>query len=111
LHLPGATALVLLYLFFQIISQFNSLQVNYQAVVNMLPSFGNVVDIKTSCEAEAEREIARLHEVTLRRRIELRNVSFSYAADSRSAVEHVNLKVDAEKMTAIVGTSGAGKAR
>ena len=111
LHLPGATALVLLYLFFQIISQFNSLQVNYQAVVNMLPSFGNVVDIKTSCEAEAEREIARPHEVTLRRRIELRNVSFSYAADSQSAVEHVNLKVDAGKMTAIVGTSGAGKAR
>jgi ABC-type bacteriocin/lantibiotic exporter with double-glycine peptidase domain len=35
--------------------------------------------------------------------------SFSYAADGQSAVEHVNLKVDAGKMTAVVGTSGAGK--
>jgi len=34
LHLPGATVLVLLYLFFMIIPQFNSLQLNYQAVVN-----------------------------------------------------------------------------
>jgi len=109
LHLPGATALVLLYLFFQIIPQFNSLQLNYQAVVNMLPAFANITDIKTRCEAEEEREIIRPHEVALRRRIALRDVSFSYAADSQSAVAHVNLTVDAGKMTAVVGTSGAGK--
>jgi len=108
LHVPGATALVLLYLFFQIIPQFNSLQLNYQAVVNMLPSFANVMDIKTSCEAEAERETVRPHDVTLQRRIELRDVSFSYTA-GQSAIEHVNLKVDAGKITAVVGTSGAGK--
>ena len=109
LHLPGATVLVLLYLFFMIIPQFNALQLNYQAVVNMLPSFANVVDIKARCEAEAEREISHAHDVTLRRRVELRDVSFSYAADGQSAVEHVNLTVDAGKMTAVVGTSGAGK--
>jgi ATP-binding cassette subfamily C protein len=109
LHLPGATALVLLYLFFMIIPQFNSLQLNYQAVVNMLPSYANVVDIKARCEAEAEREIARPHDVTLRRRVELRDVSFSYAGEGQSAVEHINLTVDAGKMTAVVGTSGAGK--
>ena len=109
LHLPGATALVLLYLFFQIIPQFNSLQLSYQAVINMLPSFGNVLDIKTRCDAEAERTIARPRQVTLQRRVELRDVSFSYAADSQSGVQHANLKVDAGKMTAIVGSSGAGK--
>jgi ATP-binding cassette subfamily C protein len=100
---------VLLYLFFQIIPQFNSLQLTYQTVINMLPSFANVADIQARCEAEVEREIARPHEVTLRRRIELRDVSFSYAADRQSAVEHVSLTVDAGKMTAVVGTSGAGK--
>jgi len=97
LHLPGATALVLLYLFFQIIPQFNSLQLNYQAVINTLPSFGNVVDIKARCEAEAEREIARPHEVTLRRRVELRDVSFSYAADSQSAVSTSPLRSTRER--------------
>ena len=109
LHLPGATTLVLLYLFFMIIPQFNSLQLNYQAVVNMLPSYANVMDIKARSEAEAEREVARPRDVTLRRRVELRDVSFSYAAEGQSAVEHINLTVDAGKMTAIVGTSGAGK--
>jgi ATP-binding cassette subfamily C protein len=109
LHLPGATVLVLLYLFFMIIPQFNSLQLNYQAVVNMLPSYANVMDIKARSEAEAEREVARPRDVTLRRRVELRDVSFSYAAEGQSAVEHINLTVDAGKMTAIVGTSGAGK--
>jgi ATP-binding cassette subfamily C protein len=39
----------------------------------------------------------------------LRDVSFSYAGDGQSAVEHINLTVDAGKMTAVVGTSGAGK--
>jgi ATP-binding cassette subfamily C protein len=109
LHLPGVVVLVLLYLFFQIIPQINSLQVNYQAIVNMLPSFANVTDIKARCEAEAEREVVRPHGITLKRSIEFQDVSFSYAADGQSTVEHVNLKIDAGQMTAIVGTSGAGK--
>ena len=109
LYLPGAVVLVLLYLFFMIIPQINSLQVNYQAIVNMLPSFANVMDIKARCEAEAEREVARPHAIALKRSIEFRDVSFSYAADGQSTVEHINLKIDAGQMTAIVGTSGAGK--
>jgi ATP-binding cassette subfamily C protein len=109
LHLAGAVVLVLLYLFFQIIPQFNSIQMSYQGFVNMLPSFVNVTNIKARCEAAAEREVDRPQDIALRNSIEFRNASFSYAGDGQSAVEHVNLKVDAGKMTAVVGTSGAGK--
>jgi ATP-binding cassette subfamily C protein len=109
LHLPGAVVLVLLYLFFQIIPQFSSIQAGYQGFVNTLPSFVNVTDIKARCDAAAEPEVKRPQGIALRSNIELRNVSFSYGADDQSAVEHVNLKVQAGKMTAVVGTSGAGK--
>jgi len=109
LHLPGAVVLVLLYLFFQIIPQFNSLQLTYQSTVNMLPIFANVVDIEERCKMEAEHEVAVSKAIALRRSLELRDVSFSYAADGQSAVKDVNLKIDAGEMTAIVGTSGAGK--
>lgn len=109
LHLPGAVVLVLLYLFFQIIPQFSGIQSSYQGFLNMLPSFVNVTNIKARCEAAAEREVDRPQDIALRNRIEFRNASFSYADDGQSAVEHVNLNVDAGKMTAVVGTSGAGK--
>jgi ATP-binding cassette subfamily C protein len=109
LHLPGAVMLVLLYLFFQIIPQFSSIQMGYQSFVNVLPSFVNVTDIKARCDAAAEPEVERPQDIALRSNIEFRNASFSYAADDQSAVEHVNLKADAGKMTAVVGTSGAGK--
>jgi ATP-binding cassette subfamily C protein len=107
---PGAAALVLLYPFFQIIPQVNSLQLNYQSFANMLPSFANVMDIKARCEAEVEREAVDPEgAVLLQRTISLKDVSFSYAVDARPAVEHINLAIGAGKMTAIVGTSGAGK--
>jgi len=109
LHLAAAVVLVLLYLFFQIIPQFSSIQLSYQGFVNMLPSFVNVANIKARCEAAAEREVDRQQDIALRTSIEFKNASFSYAADGQSAVEHLNLKVDAGKMTAVVGTSGAGK--
>lgn len=109
LHLPGAVVLVLLYLFFQIIPRFNSIQLSYQGFANMLPSFMNIINIKASCEAAAEREVEREQDIALRNSIELRDASFSYDDDGKSAVEHINLKVDVGEMTAIVGTSGAGK--
>jgi len=109
LYLPGAVVLVLLYLFFQIIPQFNGIQLSYQGFVNMLPSFVNITNIKGRCDAEAEHAVDRPQDVALRHSIEFRNASFSYAADGESAVEDVNLEVDAGKMTAVVGTSGAGK--
>ena len=45
----------------------------------------------------------------LQREIELRNVSFGYANESRSVLHDVNLKIKAGTMVALVGESGGGK--
>jgi subfamily B ATP-binding cassette protein MsbA len=46
---------------------------------------------------------------TLKKEIELRNVSFGYANESRSVLRDVNLKIKAGSMVALVGESGGGK--
>jgi subfamily B ATP-binding cassette protein MsbA len=45
----------------------------------------------------------------LEKEIELRNVSFGYANESRSVLRDVNLKINAGTMVALVGESGGGK--
>ncbi|MEP6920062.1 MAG: ABC transporter transmembrane domain-containing protein [bacterium] len=45
----------------------------------------------------------------LRNEIELRDVSFGYANESRPVLRNVNLKVQAGTMVALVGESGGGK--
>ena len=45
----------------------------------------------------------------LRTEIDLRNVSFGYANESRSVLREVNLKIAAGTMVALVGESGGGK--
>src|SRR5687768_10814371 len=45
----------------------------------------------------------------LKREIELRNVSFGYANESRTVLSDINLKIKAGTMVALVGQSGGGK--
>ena len=45
----------------------------------------------------------------LKNEIELRNVSFGYANESRSVLSDINLKIKAGTMVALVGESGGGK--
>ncbi len=43
------------------------------------------------------------------KKIELRNVSFSYPGTKKKVLEHINLKIEAGRHYAIVGGNGAGK--
>ncbi len=45
----------------------------------------------------------------LRRAIELKDVSFGYANESRSVLQNINISVPAGSMVALVGESGGGK--
>ena len=45
----------------------------------------------------------------LKQSIELRNVSFGYASESRSVLRDISLTIPAGKMVALVGESGGGK--
>lgn len=49
------------------------------------------------------------HEITLKRDIVLKNVTFSYPLSSNNAVEDISLKINEGETIAIVGENGSGK--
>jgi subfamily B ATP-binding cassette protein MsbA len=59
--------------------------------------------------AEIKEKPAAAELPVLKKEIELRNVSFGYANESRSVLRDVSLKVPAGTMVALVGESGGGK--
>jgi ATP-binding cassette, subfamily B, bacterial MsbA len=68
----------------------------------------HVWEVMDEHAAIAEKKNARELPV-LQREIELRNVSFGYANESRSVLRDINLRVKAGTMVALVGESGGGK--
>jgi ATP-binding cassette subfamily C protein len=109
LHLPIASVLVLLFIFYQVIPQFSSIQQNYQGFTNMLPSFSNIMDLHARCDEEAERYVDDQSEIELRRSVEFQDVSFTYTDDGAPVFDNLDLTIRAGETTAIVGSSGVGK--
>ena len=109
LHLPAASVLLLLFIFYRLIPQFSSIQQNYQGFTNMLPSFINIMDLHARCDDEAERCIDDPSEITLRRSIDFRGVSFTYTDEGTPVFDNLDLTIRAGETTAIVGSSGVGK--
>ena len=109
LHLPAASVLLLLFIFYRLIPQFSSIQQNYQGFTNMLPSFINIMDLHARCDAAAERCIDDPSEITLRRSIDFRGVSFTYTDEGTPVFDNLDLSIRAGETTAIVGSSGVGK--
>jgi len=109
LHLPAASVLLLLFIFYRLILQFSSIQQNYQGFTNMLPSFINIMDLHARCDDEAERCIDDPRQITLRRSIDFRGVSFTYTDEGTPVFDNLDLTIRAGETTAIVGSSGVGK--
>ncbi|MGZ4862063.1 MAG: ABC transporter ATP-binding protein, partial [Halobacteriota archaeon] len=109
LHLPSASVLLLLFVFYQLIPQFSSIQQSYQGFTNMLPSFINIMNLHARCDDESERYIDDPGEVKLRRSIDFRDVSFTYTDEAIPVFDDLDLTIRAGETTAIVGSSGAGK--
>ena len=109
LHLPAASVLLLLFIFYRLIPQFSSIQRSYQGFTNMLPSFINIMDLHARCDDETERCVDDPREITFRRSIDFRDVSFKYADEGKYVFDNLDLTIRAGETTAIVGTSGVGK--
>ncbi|HEY8223989.1 MAG TPA: ABC transporter transmembrane domain-containing protein [Pyrinomonadaceae bacterium] len=60
-------------------------------------------------QAEIPEKVDAIELRPLRNNIELQNVSFGYANESRSVLRNVSLKIPAGTMVALVGESGGGK--
>lgn len=118
LHVQAATMLLLLAIFTRLMPQLASLQSQAHQLASVLPSFDRVLAIEAECLAHAEPEAlaesAAPAPLRLERELRLEEVWFAYqAADARRDAEFVlrgiDLQIEAGRIAAVVGASGAGK--
>lgn len=74
---------------------------------NFLPSYEQLVSLRTQAEAAQEVQGPRKFQ-QLKRGMELRKVEFAYPERTRT-ISQVNLQINKGQMTALVGESGSGK--
>src|ERR1700678_3952571 len=108
LNVAPASILLLLAVFTRLVPRLAAGQNQLQAFLGELPAFENVMTIYRECVANAEVPGAAgppplAHEIRLER------VGFRYEALRPMVLEDLSLTIAAGKVTAIVGSSGAGK--
>ncbi|MGA6974405.1 MAG: ABC transporter ATP-binding protein [Candidatus Binatus sp.] len=109
LAVPPASILILLLLFVRVMPRIMNAQHHYQAFVNSLPSFANLVDIEARCIAAAEPAAHSHDRLSLTRELSADGVAFTYTEGRAPAVRDLSLVIPAGKVVALVGPSGAGK--
>jgi subfamily B ATP-binding cassette protein MsbA len=80
----------------------------HNQVMQALAAAKDVWDVLDENDALPEKPNAVALE-SLRRKIELRNVSFNYQNESKTVVQDLNLEIPKGQMIALVGESGGGK--
>ena len=108
LNVAPASILLLLAVFTRLIPRLAAGQNQLQAFLSELPAYENLMTIYRECVANAEVPGAAgppplAHEIRLER------VGFRYEALRPMVLEDLSLTIAAGKVTAIVGSSGAGK--
>ena len=113
IKLPTASLFLLIYLFVRMIPQFSSIQRAYQYFTNMLPAFGNVMNLEEDClensEATGSVDTSFDESIELKKEIRFENVTFAYQDEYDFTIKDMGLRIPAGKTTAIAGPSGAGK--
>ena len=109
LNVAPASMLLLLAVFTRLFPRLAAGQSQLQAFLSELPAFENLMKIYDECLANAEVPGAIGPEPTLAHEIRLERVGFRYDAERPLVLENLSLTIAAGKVTAIVGSSGAGK--
>jgi ABC-type multidrug transport system fused ATPase/permease subunit len=108
LHLPLVLMITFFIVFLRLFPQLRLINSNYLLILQYLSDFAKIEDIiaredKTYLP-DGFREIK-----TFRSEIEFSHVYFSYPESQEFVLKDVNLRVERNKITALVGASGGGK--
>jgi subfamily B ATP-binding cassette protein MsbA len=107
-HMNKAQFLTFLFFLFRSYDPMRKLSRLQNSMEQALAAAQHVWEVMDEHAAIAEKPGAR-ELAPLMKEIELRNVSFGYANESRSVLREVSLKIKAGTMVALVGESGGGK--
>ncbi|MGB8537177.1 MAG: ABC transporter ATP-binding protein [Acidobacteriaceae bacterium] len=109
LNVAPASILLLLAVFTRLFPRLAAAQSQLQAFLSELPAFENLMSIYRECVANAEVPAAASSGPALAHEIRLERVAFRYDADRALVLRDLSLTIAAGQVTAIVGSSGAGK--
>src|SRR3984885_6573147 len=109
LNVAPASILLLLAIFTRLLPRLTAGQSQLQAFLSELPAFENLMTIYRECVANAEVPGAAGPGPSLAHEIRLDRVGFRYDAQRPMVLTDLSLTITAGKITAIVGSSGAGK--
>lgn len=106
-HLSGAQLALMTVLFVRLLTAMNNAQGEYQRMVSQDSALWSILDTIGQAECAADHWPGRNPVPSPVQMIRFENVSFSHGA--RLVLDTVNLSFSANRLTAIVGTSGSGK--
>src|SRR6202046_2827241 len=109
LNVAPASILLLLAVFTRLFPRLTAAQSQLQAFLGELPAFENVMTMYHECLANAEVPGLAAAGPALAHEIRLEQVSFRYDAERPLVLDDLSLAIAAGRVTAIVGSSGAGK--
>ena len=109
LNVAPASILLLLAVFTRLFPRLEAGQSQLQAFLSEVPAFENLMRIQSECVANAEIPATAGPGPAMAHEIQLERVSFRYEIDRPLVLDDLSLSIAAGKVTAIVGSSGAGK--
>ena len=109
LGLHTGSVILLVFIFSRAMPLFSNIQHSFLEVVNMLPAFKDFLDLRKECLLNKEVEFTKQEKITLNNCIQIKDISFTYGSEKSKLFSNLNLIIDANKITAIVGSSGSGK--
>jgi ATP-binding cassette subfamily C protein len=115
LSVPVAILILLVFIFSRTVPRALSFQASYHYLLNALPGYENVLRVTERCEAAVEvpfsdSGLGRKGMPRLERGVRLEDVTFGYGPESADpVVRELSLFIPANRTTALVGSSGAGK--
>ncbi|MEN3153364.1 ABC transporter ATP-binding protein [Priestia aryabhattai] len=111
-HAEASQLMLIILIFSRLWPKVAGIQASMEQIATTLPAFKAVKALQDECKnaREFEKEANQSVEpVQFKKDIQCRNVYFRYNQGASYALQHINLIIPSNQMTAFVGRSGAGK--
>ncbi len=112
----GASMLLIILIFSRLWPRFTGIQSSLENISSAMPAVEKIMELQESSQGSQDLggllnvKEKRVEQIVLNENLKCSNVNFRYDKESTNfTLEDINLKINVNKMTAIVGKSGAGK--
>ncbi|MFC5652873.1 ABC transporter ATP-binding protein [Paenibacillus solisilvae] len=114
LHVQAGQLMLIVIIFSRLWPRFTDIQSSAEQIVSTISAFKSLIELQQDCEEFKEQYSldiqSNVQPIHMKQGLECRNLYFRYDSKHSSyALQHINVHIPINSMTAIVGKSGAGK--